>query len=437
MSTLFQKWRNQMNRRTIKNICARSIIDGRGYPTVEVDVVLENDTMGRASVPIGLSTGEHEAKELRDGGKRYRGLGVQKAVEVVNSVIAPALIGYDVTKQRHIDFLMTHDLDGTPNKGKLGANAIVGVSMAVARAAASSLGVPLYRYLNPNARVLPVPLFNLINGGMHASGNLEIQEFIIMPIGADNFSDALHIATEVGWVLKDLIIKKYGKIAANTGDEGGFVPPMNGVREPLDTLVQAVEMAGFADKIVYGLDIAASHFYDREENLYHFDGKKLTTEAMIDLYKGLCQEYQIASIEDPLYENDFEAWATLTAEVDCQIVGDDFFVTNYERVTKGIQMQAANAVLWKINQIGTLTEALDVAELAYRNGYGVQVSERSGETEDPILADFCVALNAGQVKTGATVRGERTSKYNQFLRIEQDLGDQAVYAGANFRWANL
>jgi enolase len=411
MSTLFQKWRNQMNRTTIKKICARSIIDGRGYPTVEVDVVLENDTMGRASVPIGLSTGEHEAKELRDGGKRYRGLGVQKAVEAVNSVIAPALVGYDVTKQRHIDFLMTHDLDGTPNKAKLGANAIVGVSMATARAAAASLGVPLYRYLNPNARVLPVPLFNLINGGMHASGNLEIQEFIIIPIGADNFSDALHIATEVGWVLKDLIIKKYGKIAANTGDEGGFVPPMNGVR--------------------------ASHFYDREENLYHFDGKKLTTEEMIGLYKELCQEYQIASIEDPLYENDFEAWATLTAEVDCQIVGDDIFVTNYERVTKGIQMQAANAVLWKINQIGTLTEALDVAELAYRNGYGVQVSERSGETEDPILADFCVALNAGQVKTGATVRGERTSKYNQFLRIEEDLGDQAVYAGANFRWANL
>lgn len=426
-----------MNSTNIFSVHAREVIDGRGYPTVEVDVQLDSGIMGRASVPIGLSTGIHEAKELRDGDNRYRGLGVLRAVDNINNVIGPAIIGLDASKQRHIDCFIAQELDGTANKSKLGANAIVGVSMAIARAAASSFGIPLYRYLNPNARVIPVPLFNLINGGKHASGNLEIQEFIIMPVGAKNLSEALHIATETGWILKELIINKFGKIAANVGDEGGFVPPMNGVREPLDFLVQAVDKAGFSDKVVYGMDVAASHFYNPDEHRYHLNGEKLTRTDMINLYKELCAEYKIASIEDPLYEDDFDGWAQLTTELDCQIVGDDFFVTNYERVSKGILMKAANAVLWKINQIGTLTEALDVAELAYRNGYGVQVSERSGETEDPILADFCVALNAGQVKTGATVRGERTSKYNQFLRIEEELGEQAVYAGKNYRWANL
>ncbi|MCJ7624780.1 MAG: phosphopyruvate hydratase [Anaerolineaceae bacterium] len=421
----------------ILSVHAREVIDGRGYPTVEVDIYLESGVLGRASVPVGLSTGMYEAQEIRDGGSRYRGLGVYKAVETVNDVIGPAIIGLDAIQQRHIDTLMINELDGTPNKSKLGANAIVGVSMAVARAAAAGLGIPLYRYLNPNARVIPVPLFNLINGGKHASGNLEVQEFIIMPVGAGNLSEALHIATEVGWTLKDLIIEKYGKIAANVGDEGGFVPPMHGIREPLDFLVKAVEQAGYSDQVVYGMDVAASHFYNPDKQIYDLNEQQLSRDDMIGLYKDLCADYKIVSIEDPLYEDDFEGWAQLTEELACQIVGDDLFATNYERLAKGINMKAANALLWKINQIGTLTEALDVAELAFRNSYSVMVSERSGETEDPILADFCVALNAGQIKTGATVRGERTSKYNQLLRIEEELGALAVYAGKNFKWALL
>jgi enolase len=330
---------------------------------------------------------------------------------------------------------MCEELDGTPDKSHLGSNAIVGVSMALARAAACAAGTPLYRHLNSNAHVIPVPLFNLINGGKHASGHLEIQEFIIVPVGAEDFSHALQICTEVMFELRDLIIDRYGKIAVNIGDEGGFVPPMTGVREPLDALVEAVGRAGYSDLIVYGLDVAASHFYDPEQEVYHFAGDRLTRDDMIALYQDLCSQYELVSIEDALYEDDFEGWAQLTdALPDVQWVGDDLFVTHPDRLRKGIAMGAANALLWKINQIGTLTEALDVAEIAYRHGYGVQVSERSGETEDPIIADFTVALNAGQIKTGAPVRGERTSKYNQLLRIEEALGDQAVYAGRRFRW---
>ncbi|MGD8245127.1 MAG: phosphopyruvate hydratase, partial [Anaerolineae bacterium] len=379
--------------------------------------------------------GIHEAYELRDAEARYRGLGVRTAVQNVNEIIAPALIGRDASRQRALDALMCEELDGTPDKSHLGANAIVGVSMALARAAAAAAGEPLFRHLNSNARVIPVPLFNLINGGKHASGTLEIQEFIIMPVGAEDLSHALQICTEVSFELRDLIIDKYGKIAVNIGDEGGFVPPMRGVREPLDALVEAVERAGYSDLIVYGLDVAASHFYDPEEAVYHFAGDRLTRDDMIALYEDLCSDYDLASIEDALYEEDFEGWAQLTAMLpDVQWVGDDLFVTNPDRLRKGIDMGAANALLWKINQIGTLTEAMDVAEMAYRHGYGVQVSERSGETEDPIIADFTVALNAGQIKTGAPVRGERTSKYNQLLRIEEALGDQAVFAGRRFRW---
>jgi len=423
-----------VNNARIRVVYAREIIDCRGYPTVEVDVELESGVVGRASVPAGLSTGTHEAQEVRDGGARYRGLGVRAAVRNVNKVIAPALVGKDATRQRELDALMSEGLDGTPDKSKLGSNAIVGVSLALARAAAASAGAPLYRYLNSNARVIPVPLFNLINGGKHASSDLEIQEFIIMPVGAENLSHALQIATEVNFELRDIIVAKYGKIAVNVGDEGGFVPPMTGVREPLDTLVQAVERTAYGDLIVYGLDAAANSFYDPEEKVYHLDGEKRTCDDMIELYKDLCADYQIVSIEDPLYEDDFEGWARLTAEVDIQWVGDDLFVTNLERLRMGLEAGAANALLWKVNQVGTLTEALDVAELAYRNGYGVQVSERSGETEDSIIADLTVALNAGQIKTGAPVRGERTSKYNQLLRIEEELGDQAVYGGRQFRW---
>lgn len=419
----------------IRRIHAREIIDCRGYPTVEVDVELESGITGRAGVPAGLSTGIHEACELRDDEARYRGLGVETAVRNVNEVIAPALIGRDASRQRALDTCMCEELDGTPDKSNLGANAIVGVSMALARAAAAATGEPLFRHLNSNARVIPVPLFNLINGGKHASGDLEIQEFIIMPVGAEDLSHALQICTEVSFELRDLIVDKYGKIAVNIGDEGGFVPPMSGVREPLDALVEAVERAGYSDLIVYGMDAAASHFYEPEEEIYHLGGDRLTREDMIALYEDLCSDYQLASIEDALYEEDFEGWAQLTAALpDVQWVGDDLFVTNSDRLKRGIEMGAANALLWKINQIGTLTEALDVAEIAYRHGYGVQVSERSGETEDPIIADFTVALNAGQIKTGAPVRGERTSKYNQLLRIEEALGDQAVYAGRRFRW---
>jgi enolase len=420
---------------TIRSVHAREIVDCRGYPTVEADVRLDCGAVGRAGVPAGLSTGTHEAREVRDGGARYRGLGVRTAIQNVNNVIAPALVGMDASQQRELDAFLCQELDGTPDKSRLGANAIVGVSLALVRAAAAAANTPLYRYLNRNARVIPTPLFNLINGGKHASGDLEVQEFIIMPVGAESLAHALQICTEVTFELRDLIVAKYGKIAVNVGDEGGFVPPMKGVREPLDFLVQAVDQAGYRDQIVYGLDVAATHFYDAADQCYHLAGQALTRDGMIDLYKGLCADYALASIEDALYEDDFEGWAALTAELPhVQWVGDDFFVTNPQRVRRGIEIGAANAVLWKVNQIGTLTEALDVAELAFRHGYAVQVSERSGETEDPIIADLTVALNAGQIKTGAPVRGERTSKYNQLLRIEEELGDQAVYAGRNFRW---
>jgi enolase len=418
----------------IEFIHAREVIDCRGAPTVEVDIHLESGVLGRASVPAGLSTGTHEAHELRDGKKRYRGLGVRRAVKAVNEIIGPEMVGKDVTRQRDIDALLCK-LDGTANKSRFGSNAILGVSLAAARAAAETVGLPLYRYLNAAAHIIPVPLFNLINGGKHASGDMEIQEFIIMPIGAKNLFEALQIATEVSWELKDIIIKKYGKIAANVGDEGGFVPPMEGVYEPLDSLVEAVSRAGYTNKIVYGMDVASTHFYNAEEQSYTIAGKKYSRQDMITLYKDLCSRYKLVSIEDALYEDDFEGWVELTKQLpNVQIIGDDLFVTNPDRLKKGIQMGAANTVLWKVNQIGTLTEALDVAEIAYRHGYGVQVSERSGETEDAIIADLVVALNAGQIKTGMTVRGERTSKFNQLLRIEEELGNQAVYAGKNFRW---
>jgi enolase len=418
----------------IQLIHAREVIDCRGLPTVEVDVHLESGVLGRASVPAGLSTGTHEAHEMRDGKKRYRGQGVKQAVKAVNEAIGPEMVGEDVTRQRDIDAKLCK-LDGTPDKSRFGSNAILGVSLAVARAAAETVGLPLYRYLNATARIIPVPLFNLINGGKHASGDMEIQEFIIMPVGAKNLFEALQIATEVSWELKEIIIKKYGKIAANVGDEGGFVPPMEGVYEPLDSLVEAVERAGYSNKVVYGMDVASTHFYNAEAQIYAIAGKKYTRSDLIALYKDLCSRYRLVSIEDALHEDDFEGWVELTRQLPgVQLIGDDLFVTNPERLKKGIQMGAANTVLWKVNQIGTLTEAMDVAEIAYRHGYGVQVSERSGETEDAIIADLVVALNAGQIKTGMTVRGERTSKYNQLLRIEEELGSQAVYAGKNFRW---
>jgi len=422
-----------MRKSFIRDVRAREVIDCRGYPTVQVDVVLEDGTVGRADVPSGLSTGKHEAVELRDGGPRYRGLGVRRAVSNVNEIIGPALVGRDVTRQRELDAFMAQELDGSEDKSKLGANAIVGVSLSIARAAAGARGVPLYKYIDANAHVLPVPLFNLINGGKHASNELEVQEFIIIPVGAESLAHALQIATEINFELRDLIVDKYGRIAVNVGDEGGFAPPMQGLREPLDYLAMAVKRAGYEQEIVYGLDCAANSFYDEGTERYHLAGEQLTREELIEKYRELLSIYPIVSIEDPLQEDDWEGFSQVTAALGIQIVGDDFFVTNPERLRRGIEAGAANALLLKVNQIGTLTEALDAAALAFRNGYGVQVSERSGETEDPMIADLVVGLNAGQIKTGAPVRGERTSKYNRLLVIEEKLGSQGRFAGRDFR----
>ncbi len=419
-------------RMQITGIKAREIIDCRGTPTIQVDAWVDNALRGRADVPSGRSTGTYEAYELRDGGSRYHGLGVLKAVHNVNEVIAREVVGMDVTRQRETDELMI-DLDGTKRKTRLGANAILGVSLAVAKTAAAALGVPIYRYLNPDACVLPVPMMNLVNGGKLASNDLDFQEFIIMPVGAESFAQALQITVEINAILGRIVLEKYGKMALNVGDEGGYVPPMTRIREPFEVLTKAVAESGYEDKIVYALDVAATHLYNKKTGKYTIEGKQLDREDMIGLYKELAAAYPIASIEDPLQEDDFEGFARLTKELNTQIVGDDLFVTNPERLTRGVESGAANALLWKYNQIGTLTEALDTAALAFKNGYGVVVSERSGETEDSMIADCVVALNAGQIKTGAPVRGERTAKYNQLLRIEEELGSCARYAGRQFR----
>lgn len=416
----------------ISAIKGRQIIDCRSFPTVQVDVWCGDRLMGRADVPAGRSTGSHEAHELRDGDlHRYRGLGVQNAVAHVNDVIGPALIGWNVTDQRRIDMAMI-EMDGTPNKKRLGANAILGVSLAVARAAAHACGVSLYRYLNPNGHVLPVPFMNLLNGGKLTSNYLEIQEFIMVPVGASSFREALQMTTTVNLVLRDLVVEKYGILAVNTGDEGGFATPMRGVHEPLEFLSRAVEKTGHADDIVYAMDCASTYWYNKEKKVYELDGKTYDREALIGLYKELKERFPIVSLEDPLHEEDFEGYSQITRELGIQIIGDDLFVTNLERLRKGVQKGAANALLFKVNQVGTLSEALDAAEFAFRHNYAVQVSERSGETEDPLIADMVVALNSGQIKTGAPVRGERTAKYNRLLQIEEELRTAAVYAGRNF-----
>jgi len=420
----------------ISKISAREIIDCRGWPTVQADVWIDGRLMGRADVPSGRSTGSHEAHELRDGDElRYRGLGVQKAVANVKKVIDPALRGWDVTEQRKIDMAMI-ELDGTPNKSKLGANAILSVSLAVARAAANVCGVPLYRYINPNSNLLPVPFMNFLNGGKLTANDLEIQEFIIIPIGASSYREALQITTEINEVLRDLVIDKYGILATNTGDEGGFATPMRGIHEPFEFLSKAVAKAGYKEgydqDIVYAMDLAANSWYNSETKLYELDGKFYDRETLMQLYKEIAAKYPIASMEDPLEEEDFDGFAQITRDLGIQIVGDDLFVTNKERLRVGIQMGAANAMLFKLNQIGSLSEALDAAAFANSNNYKVQVSERSGETEDPLIADLAVALNNGQIKTGMPVRGERTSKHNRLLQIEEELGAIANYAGRNF-----
>ncbi|HHT70605.1 MAG TPA: phosphopyruvate hydratase [Firmicutes bacterium] len=416
----------------ITDVVAREILDCRGNPTVQVDVIVNNNIMGRADVPAGRSTGANEAYELRDGGKRFKGLGVIKAVDNVLSEIKPAVVGMRVTEQRALDQALIA-LDGTPNKARLGANAILGVSLAAARAAAAGLNIPLYKYVNLNAHVLPVPLLNYINGGKHASNDLEFQEFCIFPVAAETFKQALEIGAAVYEELRTIIINKYGKIAANVGDEGGFAPPIVKVREALDNIVLAVKRSGFEDKIVYGLDCATTHLYDPETGKYHLEGELLSTDELLSFYKELLRTYPIVTMEDPFSEDDVNGFVKGTKELSIQIVGDDFFCTNPNRIRERAIRGAGNALLWKVNQIGTLSEALDAAEMAYRNNMGVMVSERSGETEDPIIADLSVGINAGQIKTGAQVRSERVAKYNRLLQIEEELGNTAVYAGQNFK----
>jgi enolase len=418
----------------ITNVAAREILDCRWDPTLQVDVWVNGEILGRADVPAGRSTGSHEAVELRDGERRYQGKGVRKAARNVEEVLGPAVVGMDVTDQRKIDEKL-RQVDGSRDKSRLGANAITGVSLAAARAASAATGVPLYRYVNCNAHVLPVPLLNIINGGKLTSNDLEFQEFCIFPVGAESFSESLQIGNAVYNELREIVVKRYGKLAANTADEGGFATPIVKVHEAMDCIVQAVERSGHVNKIVYGLDCAATHLYDAETRRYTLEGNKLTTGELLDFYKKLVKAYPIKTIEDPFSEDDVEGFQRATRELGIQIVGDDFFCTNPERIRERAPRGAANALLWKFNQIGTLSEALDAAELAYRSAFGIMVSERSGETEDPIIADLVVGINAGQIKTGSGVRGERTSKYNRLLQIEAELGSQARYAGTDFRAA--
>ncbi len=417
---------------TISKVHAREVLDSRGNPTVEVDVVIRGG-IGRAIVPSGASTGKYEALELRDGGSRFMGRGVAKAVYNVNNIIAKEIVGMDSRRQYEIDKKMI-SLDGTPNKARLGANAILGVSLANAKAAAEAYQLPLYKYLGgTNARVIPTPLMNILNGGKHAGNELSIQEFMIIPTGADSFREALRIGVEVYHSLKSYLKEKYGLTAINVGDEGGFAPPMKYSREALDAISRAVELSGYAleSDVYLALDVAATSFYDEDSGTYFIDGEKLSTDKFQEYLLQLIDEYPIISIEDPFYEEDFEAFSIFTRDVGnkVQVVGDDLFVTNVKRLRIGIEKRAATALLLKVNQIGTLSEALEAARLAMEKGLKVIVSHRSGETEDTTISDLAVALNCGQIKTGAPARGERTAKYNRLLRIEEELGDYALYRG--------
>ncbi|MCQ8903596.1 MAG: phosphopyruvate hydratase [Methanothrix sp.] len=416
----------------IEKIHAREILDSRGNPTIEVDV-WTCCGFGRAAVPSGASTGTYEALELRDGGERYDGKGVLKAVSNVNEVIAPKLIGLDVTDQRGIDQIMM-EMDGTPNKSNLGANSILGVSLAVAKAAASSLGIPLYRYLGGvSATRLPVPSLNVLNGGKHAGNDLSIQEFMIEPWGAESFSEALRMAAETYHALGRILRGKYGNVATNVGFEGGYAPPISKTRDALDAIMAALDVTGYTEEIKLAIDPAASSFY--LDGGYSIDNDRLSPGELIDLYVDLVKTYPIVLIEDPFEENAFEDFAELTRKLpNTIIVGDDLYVTNIARIEKGIRMRATNALLLKLNQIGTVSEAFDAATLAYRNSFKVMVSHRSAETEDSALADVSVAIGAELLKTGAPARSERNAKYNQLLRIQEALGSSASYAGKR-RWS--
>jgi enolase len=419
----------------IEDISARQILDSRGNPTVEVDVILENGILGRAAVPSGASTGEFEAVELRDGdADYYLGKGVKKAVANVNDIIADELLGFPATMQVEIDQMLI-DLDGTPNKRKLGANALLGVSMAVSKAAAMSTGLPLWRYLGGvNSKVLPLPMMNIINGGSHADNNVDPQEFMIMPVGADTFSNAVQMGAEIFHNLKKVLSSK--GYNTSVGDEGGFAPNLKSNEEAIEVILTAIEKAGYApgDEVLIALDPASSEFYDTEKKVYEFkwsDGSVRDADEMVEYWAKWVEKYPIISIEDGMYEDDWHGWKTLTDAIGdkVQLVGDDLFVTNTERLAKGINEGIANSILVKMNQIGTLTETLDAIEMAHKNGYTSVISHRSGETEDTTIADLAVATNAGQIKTGSMSRTDRIAKYNQLLRIEEELGDAALFMG--------
>ncbi len=419
----------------IIDVKAREILDSRGNPTIEVEVMTEGGAIGRAAVPSGASTGTHEAVELRDGDKsRYLGKGVTKAVSNVNDIICNELIGYDVFEQRSLDKLMI-DLDGTPNKGKLGANAILGVSLAIAKAAAKESRQPLYRYLGGvNAHVMPVPLMNILNGGEHADNSIDFQEFMVMPVGAESFKEGLRMGVQIFHALKD-VLKKKG-YSTNVGDEGGFAPNIKSNEEAIETVLTAIEKAGFkaGEDVMIAMDAAVSELYNAETGMYVFkksSGKQMTSDELVAFWTDWANKYPILSIEDGLAEDDWDGWKSLTTKIGdkVQLVGDDLFVTNVDRLQQGIDNDIANSILIKVNQIGSLSETIDAVNLATRNGYTSIMSHRSGETEDTTIADLAVALNCGQIKTGSASRSDRIAKYNQLLRIEEELGSMAVYPG--------
>ncbi|MBT7652915.1 MAG: phosphopyruvate hydratase [Flavobacteriales bacterium] len=421
----------------IEIIHARQILDSRGNPTIEVDVVTEEGAFGRAAVPSGASTGMHEAVELRDGGNTWMGKGVTLAIEHVNEVLNEELHGLDITEQRLIDQIMI-DIDGTENKSNLGANAILGVSLAVAKAAAETVRQPLYRYIGgANVAILPVPMMNILNGGSHADNKIDIQEFMVMPVGASSFSEGLRMGTEIFHSLKEVLQAKGH--STNVGDEGGFAPNLKSNDEGAEFVLRAIEKAGYkpGDDVLLAFDAASSEFYDKKSGIYKFDstGEELTGEEMVEFWCDWSKKYPIVSIEDGLDEDDWDSWKLLTDRIgkDVQLVGDDLFVTNVNRLSKGIEQGVANSILVKVNQIGTLSETLDAVEMAHRANYTSVISHRSGETEDTTIADLAVALNTGQIKTGSASRSDRVAKYNQLLRIEEELGGMAIYKGRDFR----
>ncbi len=409
-------------------------MDNRGNPTIRTYVTVGDIFTGIADVPSGSSTGSFEAKELRDGGQRYNGMGVKKAIYNIQAEIVPALVGQDSTNQRAIDRIMI-DLDGTPDKSRLGANAILGVSLATAKAAAQALGLPLYRYLNNGAHVLPVPQACLLNGGLHAGNDLDIQEYCVMPVGADSFTHGVQMLSEMFKILYQILLERMGKNATNSSEDGGFAPPLKSSFEAMEILEEAAEKAGYKDRVCYGLDIAASGFWDQQKKVYLFEGKERTTLEMIDWTRKLVNAHpQIVSIEDPLDEKDYSGWAEFTRVFsDRLVVGDDIFATNPDRIHKGVKEKLANATLCKVNQIGTVTEACDAALMARANGFPVVMSVRSGETEDAVLSDISVALNAGIFKTGGIRGSDRGTNYNRFIEIEDELGALAEYAGNNYK----